>query len=93
MGISCLHSASFPVRLGNETVVIQQKQHGMGKAFIHLHQNERTALKAARAVVDTEGGSVLTLVHHGERNIVFYLKKFKNKEQENKKTCKGLKKF
>ena len=75
MGVSCLHSASFPVRLGNETVVIQQKQHGMGKAFIHLHQNERTALKAARAVVDTEGGSVLTLVHHGARNIVFHLKR------------------
>jgi hypothetical protein len=55
-------------------VVIQQ-QLGKGKAFVHVHQNETTALQAARAVIKAEGGSLLTLVHSGTRNIVFYLNK------------------
>ncbi len=63
------------MRLGDTTVVIQQKRHGKGKAFIHLHQNETTALRAAKVVVQAKGGSVLTLIHPGERNIVFCLQR------------------
>ena len=75
MGWRSLYAASFPVQLGDETVLIQETKQGAGKTFIHLHQNERTALKAALTVVHAQGGSVLTLTHHGARNIVFHLDK------------------
>lgn len=68
-----LHDVSYPIKLGDETVVINKRQLGQGRAFVHLHQNERTALKAALAVMKSEGGSVLTLIHHGGRNITFHL--------------------
>lgn len=71
--INVAQANQFPVKLGNSLVIIQQQQHGFGKAFVHLHQNETTALKAAQAIIRTEGGSLLTLVHSGQRNIVFYL--------------------
>ena len=61
------------MRLGDSSIVIKQQHHGKGKAFIHLHQNETTALRAAKEVIRREGGSVLTLVHSGERNVVFCL--------------------
>ncbi len=70
-GLAC--AAQYPVKLGDSTVVIRQYNHGCGKAFVHVHQNETTALKAARAVVRAHGGSVLTLVHSGGRNVVFHL--------------------
>lgn len=74
----CLVSAScvkrYPVRLGDDTVVhILQEKNGQGKNFVHVHQNETTALHAAKAVIKSEGGSLLTLRHPGGRNIVFHL--------------------
>ncbi len=74
--IVLFHSAqatNFPVQLGDSTVVIQLQQHGPGKAFVHLHQNETTALQAAKSIIAAEGGNLLTLVHSGQRNIVFNL--------------------
>ena len=68
------YAASYRVQLGDETVIIKKQQVREGKSFIHLHQNEDTALKAALAVIKSEGGSVLTLVHRGGRNVVFRLK-------------------
>lgn len=62
------------IMVGDEPVIIQQTP-GKGKAFIHVHQNEQTALKAARAILRKEGGSLLTLKHSGGRNIVFHLNK------------------
>jgi len=67
------HADKIPVQLGDTQVVIEHIQHGHGKAFIHVHQSEQTALQAARAVVDSEGGSIVTLHHPGGRNIVFRL--------------------
>lgn len=67
------YAKQYPVKLGQSTVVIDVEQRGVGKAFIHVHQNERTALKAAQKVVSTEGGSILTLRHGGGRNITFML--------------------
>lgn len=61
------------VKVGDTKVIIQQQEHGEGKSFVHLHQNERTALKAARTVVKQEGGCLMTLIHSGGRNIVFHL--------------------
>ncbi len=72
----CIHSShasNYSVKVGNTRVIIQSQKHGKGKAFVHVHQNETTALKAAKAVIKTQGGSLLTLVHSGGRNIVFYL--------------------
>ncbi|WP_196398934.1 SAM-dependent methyltransferase [Legionella saoudiensis] len=60
------------VMVGDEKVEIKHTV-GRGKTFIHVHHNEQTALKAAEAVVKKEGGSLITLVHSGGRNIVFNL--------------------
>ena len=68
-----LHAMNYSVQLGRSIVTIKTQQNGTGRTFVHLHQNETTALKAAQAVVREEGGVVLTLVHPGQRNIVFYL--------------------
>ena len=73
--IPVAHAANYPVILVNTTVVIKKERHGRGKAFVHLHQNEATALKAARFVIYRQGGSLLTLIHPGERNVVFRLHK------------------
>jgi len=60
------------VMVGDEKVEIKQIL-GRGKTYIHVHNNEQTALQAAKAVIQKEGGSLLTLVHSGGRNIVFHL--------------------
>ena len=65
---------SHHFRIGNTTVVILQENNGPGKTFIHVHQNEVTALKAARQVIRLKGGGIITLVHPGGRNISFTLK-------------------
>lgn len=67
------YANNYPVKLGNTTVIVQKYHHHQGMAFIHLHQNETTALKAAKAVIRAKGGSLLTLVHSGRRNVVFFL--------------------
>lgn len=72
-GMTVAYASNYPISVGNSTVVIQHVHHGKGKAFVHLHQNETTALKAAKAVIQSQGGSVLTLIHSGNRNIVFSL--------------------
>lgn len=68
------YCAQYPVKLGDSVITIDQQQNGCGKVFVHVHQNETTALQAARAMVKAKGGSVLTLIHSGKRNIVFHLK-------------------
>ena len=94
--ITSFHSVdvnSYPVKVGHSLVIIQQQRHGKGKAFVHLHQNETTALKAAKAVVKTEGGSILTLIHAGQRNIVFYQHKKRYEFDPNRIfTDRGIKK-
>ena len=67
------HPLLTMVGLGDSIVFIAQEKNGEGKAFVHLHQNETTALKAARFIVNTEGGQLLTLIHKGSRNIVFHM--------------------
>jgi hypothetical protein len=67
---SCAHN--HKVMLGDTPVIVQYTP-GHGKTFVHLHQNEKTALVAAKAVIHREGGSLLTLIHPGGRNIAFNL--------------------
>lgn len=60
------------VMLGDQTVIVQETK-GVGKTYVHVHHNEQTALKAARTMVRRDGGTLITLVHSGGRNIVFHL--------------------
>jgi hypothetical protein len=60
------------VLIGDEKVEIKHTV-GRGKTFVHVHHNEQTALKAAQEVIRQQGGSLITLVHSGGRNIVFHL--------------------
>ncbi|WP_199739199.1 protein tyrosine phosphatase [Legionella qingyii] len=60
------------VMVGDEKVEIKHIV-GRGKTFVHLHHNEQTALKAAQAVIQKDGGGLIALVHSGGRNIVFHL--------------------
>lgn len=69
----CACATKYPVYVGDTMVVIKTQQKGEGKHFVHLHQNEKTALKAAKIVMAQQGGSYLTLVHRGQRNIIFNL--------------------
>ncbi|WP_420324231.1 protein tyrosine phosphatase [Legionella shakespearei] len=85
-------AVNHKVMVGDEPVVIQQYK-GKGKAYIHVHNNETTALKAAKAVIHKEGGSLLTLVHSGGRNIVFHLNNQRYEFDPNRiYTDKGIKK-
>lgn len=66
-------AANYPVKMGDTLIIVKVEKKGPGKMFVHLHQNETTALHAARAMVAAKGGSILTLVHPGGRNIIFRL--------------------
>ncbi|MFO8548598.1 protein tyrosine phosphatase [Legionella pneumophila serogroup 1] len=80
------------VMVGDEPVIIQQTK-GQGKTFVHVHHNEQTALKAAKAVIRKEGGSLITLIHSGGRNIVFHLHNQRYEFDPNRIfTDKGIKK-
>ena len=72
--VSLAHASQYKINVGDTKVLIKQYHRGCGKAFVHVHQNETTALKAAKAIVKHRGGSVLTLVHAGQRNIVFHIR-------------------
>ncbi len=69
------HIHHYIINVGDARVIIQQQKNGDGKAFVHLHQSEKTALKAARTIVQQDGGFLITLIHSGNRNIVFTLNK------------------
>ena len=69
-----VQAKTYTLALGNSKVQII-KQEGEGKSFIHLHENESTALAAAKSYIKKEGGSLLTLKHSGKRNVAFYLQK------------------
>lgn len=85
-------AVNHKVMVGDEPVVIQQIK-GKGKTYIHVHHNEQTALKAAKAVVRKDGGSLITLVHSGGRNIVFHLNNQRYEFDPNRiYTDKGIKK-
>lgn len=72
------HSNASPKRtiqkvlLGQTPVFILVEDYGLGKKnFIHLHANEKTALKAARQIASVEGGKIITLIHQPTRDIHF----------------------
>lgn len=91
---SLVFASKYHVKLGNRIVTIIEEKHKAGPTYIHLHQNETTALKAARAVALAHGGRVITLVHQGgERNVVFFLHKVRYEFDPNRiYTDAGIKK-
>lgn len=46
------------VMVGDEKVEIKHTI-GRGKTYVHVHHNEQTALKAAQAVIQKDGGALL----------------------------------
>lgn len=53
--------------------IIRETQAPTEKTFVHLHENETTALQAARQFIQKNGGTLITLEHGGTRNIQFEL--------------------
>lgn len=89
---SLVHAKTYTVKLGKTKVNII-KQYGKGKTFVHLHENEVTALKAAKTYIAHKGGTLITLKHSGKRNIVFYLRNVRYEFDPNRIfTDKGIKK-
>lgn len=87
-----IHTQIHTVRLGNTSVAIV-RQMGEGKTFVHLHENESTALMAAKYYVNKEGGTIITLHHRGTRNITFTLHKVNYEFDPNRIfTDRGIKK-
>ncbi len=81
------------VYLGNTPVKVVKYSHGRGKNFVHVHQNEKTAKRAALTYIRHHGGSLLTLVHPGERHIAFVLRHQRYEFDPNRIfTDKGIKK-
>jgi hypothetical protein len=70
---SCAYGADYPVLLGDKSVIVHEIP-GEGRTFVHVHQNETTALKAALVVQKQCGGRLITIRHGGGRNLVFHLK-------------------
>lgn len=84
---------SYPINLGGTTVYIQKIIFNTGKDFIHLHQNETTALSAAKQYIKQHGGSLITLKHKGTRNISFKINKKRYEFDPNRiYTDSGIKK-
>ncbi|CEK10854.1 protein-tyrosine-phosphatase [Legionella hackeliae] len=93
-----IHAQTITVKLGDNTKVNILKQSGRGKTFVHLHENEVTALQAAKLYVKRKGGTLITLKHSGNRNIVFFLHGVRyefdpNRIFTNKGITKTLKQF
>lgn len=87
-----MHTEVHTVKLGDTPVKIV-KQNGKGKTFVHLHENETTALTAAQYYVNKEGGTLIHLNHSGRRNIIFHLHKVKYEFDPNRIfTDQGIKK-
>jgi hypothetical protein len=70
-----LAGQKIPVQLGQTKIYIAIDDFGRGHTYVHVHQNEKTALLAAKHVARKRGGRVISLIHSGGRNIIFYMKR------------------
>ncbi|OGV26645.1 MAG: hypothetical protein A3F18_06630 [Legionellales bacterium RIFCSPHIGHO2_12_FULL_37_14] len=61
------------IHVGSRVVKLVQYSYGKGKFFIHVHESETTAKRAALAYIKRHGGKLLTLSHNKERNVSFCL--------------------
>lgn len=67
--ITTVQVGDTPVRIIKTTV----NKTDQPKHFVHVHENETTALRAAMLYTRAHGGTVMTLKHSGQRNIVFHM--------------------
>ncbi len=70
MGVT-LSLYAAPYRLGDTTVDLSQSGRSGRYTYIHLHENETTALTAARRFLSQHAGKLITISHHGGRNVRF----------------------
>ncbi len=61
------------VQLGESTVQIVTTTWGTGSTLVSLHDNEQTAVDAARVLLPRHGGRLIELRHSGERRVRFVL--------------------
>ena len=70
-----INETRTPIIIGDATVdVVVHATEAPGLTYINLHDNEDTAVEAARAVIGHYGGRIIELQHTGERNVQFGLK-------------------
>ena len=62
------------IYLGETKVELEVISSGRGPVFVALHENEATAINAAKKLLSTSGGTLIILRHSGERNVKFMLK-------------------
>lgn len=87
-----LSAKNYSVKLGDNRLIIQ-KLYGKGVTYVHLHRSENTALQAACSTRKARGGSLITLLPSGGRNICFRLhKKYYRFDPNRIFTERGIKK-
>lgn len=62
----------IPVTLGDSTIAIDYHP-GAGPIYVHLHENETTALQAIKKIAPLHKSAWLSLRHRGTRNVCFTL--------------------
>ena len=61
------------IKLGESTVQLEVIRRGRGPVFVALHENESTAITAAKKLLSKSGGTLIILRHGGDRNVTFAL--------------------
>lgn len=72
IGLS-VSAIAAPYRLGDTTIDLSISGSSGHYVYIHLHENEGTALLAAKKFLNQHPGKLITVSHHGGRNIRFTL--------------------
>jgi hypothetical protein len=62
-----------PYQLGDTTIDLSISVRSGNYIYIHIHENERTALQAAKRYLSQHAGKLITLSHSGNRLIRFTL--------------------
>lgn len=62
------------IYLGETKVELEVISSGRGPVFVALHENEATAIAAAKKLLPKSGGTLIILRHSGARNVTFTLK-------------------
>jgi len=68
------NAKTLALKIGDTTVKVKVTERGSGLTYIALHDNENTAVTAAKSIIASHGGRLIELSHGGGRNITFTLK-------------------
>lgn len=77
---------NYQFKLGSTIVLVKTFQYGPKKdnVFIHLHDDETTAVETAKMVLEEQGGLLIKIENNNERLISFELNKRKYKFDPNR---------